>query len=80
MNSHLIRKSAGNKSRFAIDCELRAFLDTVDRYYTTSQLRALMVEHFGADRVPSRSSIHRYLQKITRRTSQEQGDNKHAER
>jgi hypothetical protein len=66
MNPFLARKAPGSKSRFAEDSELAAFLETVDRYYTTIQLRALMVDRFGADRVPSRSALHRYLKRITR--------------
>ena len=66
VNPFLIRKPAGTRSRFETDKELADYLKTIDRYYTTRELRKLLIDRFGAARVPSISSIHRYLQKITR--------------
>ena len=66
VNPFLIRKPQGAKSRFATDKELAGFLNGVDRYYTTKELRALLIKRFGEKRVPSLSALHRYLQKITR--------------
>lgn len=70
VNPLLIRKPVGHKSRFTTDSELADFLNNIDRYYTTKQLRTLLVERFGSERVPSTSSIHRYLQKITKEACQ----------
>ena len=66
MNPYLVRKKSGLKSRFETDPELAEYLETIDRYYTLEELRLVLVVRFGADRVPSKSSIHRYLQKLTR--------------
>lgn len=66
VNPFLIRKPPGTRSRFETDKELVDCLKSIDRYYTTQELRKLLVDRFGSARVPSISSIHRYLQKITR--------------
>lgn len=70
INPFLIRKPAGIKSRITTDSELVDFLNSIDRYYTIMQLRALLVERFGSKRAPSKSAIHRYLQKITMEAKQ----------
>ena len=70
MNPFLVRKSAGILSRFDSDPELADFLNNVDRYYTIKELRALLVARFGSERTPSKSAIHRYLQKITKQTGE----------
>lgn len=70
MNPFLIRRSAGTLSRLETDPELAEFLNRVDRYYTIKELRELLVARFGSERVPSKSAIHRYLQKITNTTGE----------
>ncbi len=64
MNPFLIRKQPGNISRFELDPELAEFLSRIDRYYSIKQLHNLMISRFGKDRTPSKSSLHRYLQKL----------------
>jgi len=65
MNPLLIRKRPGNISRFELDSELVEFLDQIDSYYSIKQLHILVLNRFGKERTPSKSSLHRYLQKIT---------------
>ncbi len=65
VNPFLIRRQPGGCSRFERDSELADFLNNVDRYYTIKELRALLIARFGSERTPSKSSLHRYLQKIT---------------
>ncbi len=65
-NPYLIRRPRGTKSRFIIDSELAEFMGTIGKYHTLKELRLLLVEHFGEKRAPSKSSIHRYIQRITR--------------
>lgn len=77
INPLLYRRPPGGISRFETDRELSDFINTLDRYHTIKGLRAQLVEHFGNERAPSISSIHRYLQKITRAASQDQGESKH---
>lgn len=73
VNPLLIRRQPGERSRFELDPELVEFLNRVDRYYTIKQLRGLMLERFGSERTPSKSSLHRYLQKLNRQTQQANG-------
>jgi hypothetical protein len=65
INPFLKRISKGCKSRFDTDTELAAVVNSVDRYYSLKELRRLLVEKFGAARVPSVSALHRYIQRIT---------------
>jgi hypothetical protein len=61
----LVRKR-GSISRVAQDSELRSFIHSIDREITLVELRKMLVSEFGEDRVPSRSSLHRYIQKVQR--------------
>lgn len=71
MNPFLIRRPAGAASRFDADTELAEFLNSLDRYHTIEELRTLLIARFGRERTPSKSSIHRYLQKMTSQANRE---------
>ncbi|MBI2354255.1 MAG: hypothetical protein HYV06_04350 [Deltaproteobacteria bacterium] len=68
-NSHLLRRRPGQISRIEKDPEIKAFIHSLDRYYPGPDLLALLEQRFGKKRTPSKSSLGRYLQKITRANS-----------
>ena len=51
-------------SRIDQDVELRDFIHGLDRYVSLFELHSLLTERFGKERTPSKSSLHRYLQKL----------------
>jgi hypothetical protein len=61
--SLLIRRR-GKLSRIDQNVELKDFIHGLDRYVSLFELHGLLIERFGKDRTPSKSSIHRYLQKL----------------
>jgi hypothetical protein len=65
LNPFLVRRRPGSFSPFDTDKELAEFINGVDQYYSIAKLRNLLIERFGADRAPSKSALHRYIQKIT---------------
>lgn len=64
-NGNLIRKKSGSPSRFEKDPELIKFISNLDHYYTCGEMLTLLVKQFGKERAPSKSSLGRYLQKIS---------------
>lgn len=65
-NSNLLRKRPGNISRIEKDPEVKEFIHNLDRYYTGPELLTMIEDRFGKMRTPSKSSLGRYLQKISR--------------
>lgn len=63
--SLLIRRR-GKLSRIDQDVELKNFIHGLDRYASLFELHSLLTERFGKKRTPSKSSLHRYLQKISK--------------
>jgi hypothetical protein len=63
---HLQRRP-GRVSRVDNDPEIKAYLHGLDTYLTLKMLRAALIQKFGKQRVPSKSSLHRYLQKIQKK-------------
>nr|WP_294557728.1 hypothetical protein [uncultured Rhodopila sp.] len=62
--------SAGRRATLAADREAGAWLEAVSTGNATlDDLRSKLVALFGADRVPSRSTIHRHLATATNRPS-----------
>ncbi|KAA0683347.1 hypothetical protein [Roseomonas genomospecies 6] len=57
---HPVKK--GVRSRVCDDAELRRFVDDRLSRLTLDEVRCAAIEAFGADRVPSRSALHRYWQ------------------
>ena len=53
-------------SRVDLDPEVRAYVLSLPEPMTIARLRAELTTRFGEDRTPSKSSIHRYLQKLER--------------
>ncbi len=56
-----------SRSTIARDPELAAFLVEASATMLLKDLRSAAVGLFGSDRVPSRSSIHRFLQLVSER-------------
>lgn len=67
-----LRRRRGGISRIEQNPEIKAFIHSVDRYYTGPELLSMIEKRFGAERTPSKSSLGRYLQKIASITSQDQ--------
>lgn len=63
-DSHPVRK--GRASRVDLDDEVRAFLNDLVGRQTLKQLVAACQKKFGLERSPSRSTIHRYWQRVRR--------------
>jgi len=75
MNKNLLPRHRGQKSTVESDPELQAFIDGITEYKTYDEIRALCVEKFGEERVPSRSAIGRYMLKVRKIKEQEQSCN-----
>lgn len=56
-------RGQGRVSEIEKDPELEAFILEQRGYHTIEKLRALCVARFGEDRAPSKSGLHRYIQK-----------------
>ncbi len=63
-NENLIRRRRLSMVENAPD--IQAFIHNLDRYYSGPEMLAVIEKHFGKERTPSKSSLHRYLQKISR--------------
>lgn len=66
VNPHLVRRRRGGVGPFETDPELKAYVLGVDRYLSITKMHDALVKKFGKQRTPSRSSIHRFLQRVTR--------------
>lgn len=64
-NPNLIRRRKGGVSPLDNDPELKAYILGLDRYLSIVKIHKRLVEKFGKNRIPSRSSIHRFLQRVT---------------
>lgn len=53
-------------SRIEEDQEIFHFINGLDRYHTINELHQLLIKRFGAERTPSKSSLGRFLQKISK--------------
>jgi len=62
--SNLLRRRPGVISRVENDPEIKAFIHSLDRYYSSPDLLAMIEKRFGKERTPSKSGLGRYLQKI----------------
>jgi len=63
--NHLLCRRRGGISRIEQDSEVKVFIHSLDRYYTGPEMLDMIKNRFGKERTPSKSSLHRYLQKIT---------------
>lgn len=64
-DSTLLCRRQRKLSRIEQDTELQGFIHGLDRYIGLWELHRLLTQRFGKERTPSKSSLHRYLQKIT---------------
>jgi anaerobic ribonucleoside-triphosphate reductase len=60
-------------SRVEQDKEVFDFINGLDRYHTIKELRELISRRFGKARTPSKSSLGRFLRKITKEYSYDKG-------
>jgi len=58
-----ILRPRGGISKVSKDPEIKAFIDSLDQPTTLRELRQNLIKSFGAGRVPSKSALHRYLQR-----------------
>lgn len=65
-NCSLLFRRNAKLNRIEQDTELQGFIHGLDRYVSLLELRNLLTQRFGKERTPSKSSLHRYLQKITK--------------
>lgn len=63
--SNLLRRRPGAISRIENDPEIKAFINNLDRYHSGPDLLCMIEKRFGKKRTPSKSSLGRYLQKIS---------------
>ena len=63
--SSLIRQS----SRIEKDREIKQFIFNLQGYHTIEQIHSLLSKQFGPGRTPSESSLHRFLQKLGKRSN-----------
>lgn len=72
--SHAVELWSGHKSQrhanFWHDLEVRGMVLATYRQMTVDQARAMILERCGADRTPSRSSLHRFWQQLDRLRNQ----------
>lgn len=68
-NPNLVRR--GPVSKIDADPELKEFIHSLPAYHGVEQIAAMCVERFGVDRAPSKSAVHRYLQKLSKRYPKE---------
>lgn len=64
-NPYIRRRSAGGY-KVARDPEIEDFINKIDHYLTIDDIRKALVKRFGKVRVPSRSALGRYLQKVSK--------------
>lgn len=57
-------------SRLDKDAEVRAFIEARFDHEEISAIRLAAIERFGADRVPSKSSFHRFVVQLRARSRQ----------
>lgn len=72
VNPLLIRRR--KPSRVELDPEVFTFLNGLGRYHTIKEMRQLIIERFGSDRAPSKSSLGRFLSRITREAAKGRED------
>lgn len=63
-NPNLIRCRRGGVSPIDVDQEVKAYILGIDRYLSISQLHDALIKKFGGKRAPSKSAIHRFLQRV----------------
>lgn len=63
-SSALLCRRQRKLSRIEQDTELQGFIHGLDRYIGLWELHRLLTQRFGKERTPSKSSLHRYLQKL----------------
>jgi len=73
INPLLVRRPGGGIPWIEQDKEVFDFINGLDRYYTIDELRGLISGRFGKARTPSRSSLGRFLRKITKEYSYDKG-------
>jgi len=73
MNKNFLPR--GQKMKIELDPELQAFIHSITDPMTIRDIRDLCIEKFGAERVPSKSAIGRYLLKVRKQIEQEQSGN-----
>jgi hypothetical protein len=66
LNPNLIRHR--KPCKIDNDPELKAFIYRMPTYKTLDEIVTACEEEFGVERAPSRSSLHRYLQGLAKRT------------
>ncbi|WP_067863646.1 hypothetical protein [Neptuniibacter marinus] len=64
-------RKAGGKHSVEKDPELEAFILSLRGFRTIADIRTACVKKFGNKRVPSKSSLHRYIQKLQYRQNEE---------
>ncbi|WP_029132704.1 hypothetical protein [Sedimenticola selenatireducens] len=64
-NPNLIRR--GRVSKIDADPAVKAFIHSLPVYHGVARISALCVERFGKARAPSKNTVHRYLQKLSKR-------------
>lgn len=65
-NLHLKRRTrAGVASKVTASPEVQKYLEQLDHYLTLKELRAELVQRFGKEKAPSKSSLQRYIKKIS---------------
>lgn len=72
MNPLLVRRQP--LSWFEKDTEVVEYINSLDRYCTIKEMRRLIAERFGPGRTPSKSSLARFLKKITTTCAQDRED------
>lgn len=63
-NAHLLRRRVSGGCKISRCPEMQAYIDNLDHYSTLGQLRKELIARFGKEKAPSKSALHRYLQKI----------------
>jgi hypothetical protein len=61
----LVRRGRGGECKIDGDPEIKAYLVSIDRRTTLDDLRRKLIDKYGADRAPSRSALHRWIDKQT---------------
>jgi hypothetical protein len=61
-----IRSPVGGVSKIESDPEILAFITGLTEYQSLKKIVDLCIRKFGLERSPSKSSVHRYLQKISK--------------
>ncbi len=64
------RSSSGRVSKIESDPEVQRFIHELKRYHTYSEIEQFCITAFGVKRAPRKSSIGRYIQKITAETTE----------